>query len=78
MKRDVLDNAVSLVEDSEHRHPLRHWSDTALAGRGRGGPSRARRLAVLLLGAFTARCQRQRDQERCGKWTHAYSGIQGS
>jgi hypothetical protein len=31
VKRDILDDSVALVEDAEHRHPLRHRRDSAFA-----------------------------------------------
>jgi hypothetical protein len=77
VKRDRLDDAVALVEDAEHRHPLGHRGHPALAGRGRGDRLR-RRQRILLLGALAARRQRERDQHGCGRKAHAYSGIQGS
>jgi hypothetical protein len=32
MERDVLDDAVALVEDAQHSNALRHWSYRAAAG----------------------------------------------
>jgi hypothetical protein len=78
MQRDILDDSVALVEDSEHRDALRHRRDSALAMRGGTDlpPSWSRR--ILLFGAAAATGQRQRSQQRCGSALHAYSGIQGS
>jgi hypothetical protein len=78
MERDVLHDAVALVEDAEHRDPLSHRRDARLVDAGRR-PSAGRRLlaASLLLGTAAAG-ERQRKQERNGGLAHAYSGIQGS
>jgi hypothetical protein len=78
VKRDILDDAVALVEDAEHRDPLRHRRHASLAvGRRSGGPRPTRRRVLLLL-AFAARGERERCEQGCGDWLHAYSGIQGS
>jgi len=78
MEGDVLDDAVTLVEDAEHGDALRHRRHAPLAVRGRGRLlGRGERRAVLL-GALAARRQRERNQQRCGNIAHAYSGIQGS
>jgi hypothetical protein len=37
MKRDVLDDAVALVEDPQNSDALRHWSHAPLAVRRRRG-----------------------------------------
>jgi hypothetical protein len=77
MKRDVLDDTVALVEDSEDRDALRHRSDSSLAVGGRGDlPSRKRRIG--LLAALPARTKSERSQQRCSDTSHAYLGIQGS
>jgi hypothetical protein len=76
---DVLDDAVALVEDSEDRDALRHGRDPALPGRRCRRIYRCtRRRRILLLLAAAARGQRQRNQQRCRKSLHAYSGIHGS
>jgi hypothetical protein len=67
MKSDILDDAVALVEDPEHRHSLRHWSDAAIVRCSRRHPPRSRRPDVLLLSALAARAQRESDQQRCSK-----------
>jgi len=75
MQRDVADDAVALVEDGEHRHPLRHRRDARLAWRARRGLPRG---DLVLLGAAVAACKRERGEERDGGQSHAYSGIHGS
>jgi hypothetical protein len=78
MKRDVLFDAVALVEYAEHRHALRHRRYAALSrGRGRHVFA-ARHGRVLLLRAAFAGREREHEQQRCGEACHAYSGIQGS
>jgi hypothetical protein len=75
---DVLDDAVTLVEDSKHRDALRHRRDPALPGGGRGdSPPRGSRRN-LVLRAAPAGGERERNQQRCGDFAHFYSGIQGS
>jgi hypothetical protein len=78
MKRDVLDNAVAFVEDSEHRHAQRHGRDSALAIGGRSDLPGTRCRRILLLSAFAARSERERGEQGCRGGLHAYSGIQGS
>jgi hypothetical protein len=78
VERDVLDDAVALVEDAEHGDPLRHRRDARLTVRRRGRVPRRGERRALLLGALAARRQCERNQQRCSKPTHAYSGIQGS
>jgi hypothetical protein len=78
MKHDVLDDAVALVEDAEHRDSLRHRRYAMLAATG-AAPGRGRRGRILLLGAAVAAGKRERDQEQRGELAiHAYSGIHGS
>ena len=77
MKRDVLNDAVALVENSKERHALRHRRDAALAVRRRGRGARRKRH-VLLLGTLAARSKRKRQQQRNRGLSHADSGIQGS
>jgi hypothetical protein len=74
VERDVLDDPVALVEDSENRHPLRHWGDAGLAA-GRSSPGSCR--LVLLFAAAAAGGQSEREHQRCNKPAHAYSGIHG-
>jgi len=76
MKRDVLDDAVALVEDAEHRHPLRHRSDAALAVGGRPDLTPADRIALLRVAAAAGK-RRHKQQFRSGG-PHFYSGIHGS
>jgi hypothetical protein len=78
MQRHRLDDAVALVEDAQHRDPLRHRRDAALAIGGRGGLARRGQWGVLPLLALAARGERKRGQQECGAQAHAYSGIQGS
>jgi hypothetical protein len=77
-KRDVLDDAVALVENSENRDALSHGRDTALPCGRRRRFDRAELARALLPAATTARRQRERDHQCCRKLSHAYSGIQGS
>jgi hypothetical protein len=78
MQRDILNDAVALVEDAEHGHALCHWSDAALTMSSRGGLPRGGCRRIPLLGGPAACCERQDNQQRCGVALHAYSGIQGS
>jgi len=78
MQRNILDDAVALVEDSDDRHALRHRRDAALAIRRRGGLPGGRQWGIGFRLALTASGERKRDQQWCPKRPHAYSGIQGS
>jgi hypothetical protein len=79
MKRDMLDDAVALVEDAEHRDPLRHRRHSAFAVSSRSHLLRRRKRRIRLLGSLPAGGgQRERNQQRCGTAFHYYSGIQGS
>ena len=78
VQRDILDDAVTLVENAKHRHALRHWRHPSLAVSRRGGLARGRKGRVLLLGALAAGDKRKRDQQRNCGLSHAYSGIEGS
>jgi hypothetical protein len=80
MEHDVLDDPVALVEDPEHRDPLRHRRHSALPGGGRSDLLATRRRILLLRAAPTPRQrdQRQPEQQRCERPHHAYSGIHGS
>jgi hypothetical protein len=77
VKRDVLGDAVALVEDAEHRDALRHGRDAGLVRcTGCGGvPGCWSRLLLL---SAPARRERQRKQDRSSDRSHVYSGIQGS
>jgi hypothetical protein len=75
---DGLDDAVALVEDAEHGNALRHRSHRLRHGRSRLASRHLRRRRILLLRAAATRGERKRDQQRSGKQSHAYSGIQGS
>jgi hypothetical protein len=79
MKRDVLDNAVALIEDAEHGNPLRHRRDAGLiaARRDRGVGDGCLRVVLLRAPVACADGEGQQDG-RCGESAHAYSGIQGS
>jgi hypothetical protein len=77
-QRDVLNDAVALVEDAEHGDALRHRSYASLVGRGgRGAVGRRPVTGLRLVGAI-ARGRGQREHERNGDPFHAYSGIHGS
>jgi hypothetical protein len=76
VERDILHDAVALVEDAEDGDALRHRRYAALPRR------RRRRLVcgwgrVLLLTPAPARAEAKRKQQG-GAALHAYSGIQGS
>jgi hypothetical protein len=75
---DVLDDAVALVEDSKDRDALRHGSDAALPRRRSRRIGLSGRSRILLLGSLAAPSEGQRNNQRCGKLSHAYSGIHGS
>jgi hypothetical protein len=78
VQRNLLHDAVALVEDSKDRNALRHWRDTTLSRGGRGHGLAGWTGRILLLGAASARSQRKRNQQRCGGRPHAYPGIHGS
>jgi hypothetical protein len=77
-QRDVLDDAVALVEDAEHRDALRHRCDTTLAVGGCRNLWPLCRRGILLLRALAARCQRKTGEDDWNDRSHVYSGIQGS
>jgi hypothetical protein len=77
-KGHVLDDPVALVENSQHRDPLRHRSHAALPGRGHGHVCVRRGRRIPLLRTLAAAGKRKPDQQRYGEPGHAYSGIQGS
>jgi hypothetical protein len=78
MQRDILHNAVALVENAENRNALRHGRHSALARcRCRNIVSCANR-GILLFATTAARNERKCDQYGCGRLSHAYSGIHGS
>lgn len=77
-KRDVLNDAVALVEDGKHGNALRHGRYASRVGRGRRGPVVLRLRTRLRLAGTIARGQGQCEQERNGGLLHAYSGIHGS
>jgi hypothetical protein len=77
MERDRLDDPVALVQHPEHRHPLRHRRNAALAVGGRRRLPRLRLRSIFAL-LLAARDKRERGEERCCGGSHAYSGIQGS
>jgi hypothetical protein len=80
MQRDILDDAVALVEDAEDRDPLAHRGNAGLVG-ARGdagvGDHRTRRIA-LVLAAPAAGGKGERQQCEGGGGPHFYSGIHGS
>jgi hypothetical protein len=63
-KRDILHDAVALVEHAEHRDALRHWRDAALPGRGRGHRARRGRRLILLLLLRAARTGGSSESEQ--------------
>jgi hypothetical protein len=63
LQRNVLNDAVALVENSNHCDALCHRRDTALPGRGRRSLDPAE-LGRVLLAAPPARGQRERNQQR--------------
>jgi hypothetical protein len=77
MERDRLRNPIALVEDAEDGDALRHRRHRLLHG-GLLAWGRLRPGSVLLFAPLAAGNERERDQQRCGKPVHAYSGIQGS
>jgi hypothetical protein len=77
-QRDVLDDAVALVEDTEDGDALRHRRHAALAIRGLRRLRTFGRRGILLLRAFAARCQGETGQDEWNDCSHFYSGIQGS
>jgi hypothetical protein len=75
---DVLDDAVSLVEDREHRDALPHRRDARLvdSDRRRGiADHRGRRILFGRL--LAARRKRHHCQDRERSFAHVYCGIQG-
>jgi len=78
MKRDILNDAVALVENAENRDPLRHRRHATFAIGGRGDLSRGGQRRVPLLGALAARGERKRGDQRSSQGAHVYSGSQGS
>jgi hypothetical protein len=75
---DVLDDAVSLVEDRENRDALPHRSDAGLVDtdRRRGiADHRGRRIFLGRL--LAARGDNHDCQDRERSFAHVYSGIQG-
>jgi hypothetical protein len=78
VERDILDDAVALVEDAEHRDPLRHRRDAALAVGGRCNLPRGGRRRILLLASPPARHKRDCGKQGCRDGSHYYSGIHGS
>jgi len=77
MKRDVLYDAVALVEDAQHGDALRHWRHPGGARRSRSRPLRGCHRRILRLTAAVARREPEREQQR-QRLLHAYSGIHGS
>jgi hypothetical protein len=78
VERDVLDDAVALVEDRQHRDALSHGRDAGLIdARRHRGVGDHRRARVLLVATAAGR-KRERDQNGRRENPHAYSGVQGS
>jgi hypothetical protein len=67
MQRDVLDDAVTLVEDAEHRDALRHRRHSGLVGARLpgAGVAHGRRGCILLVAAAPAcrETERARHQQ---------------
>ncbi len=78
VKRDILDDAVALVENAEHGGPLSHWSDAAFAIGRRGNLAPASYGSILSRSALAARGERERGEQGYSDVLHVYSGIQGS
>jgi hypothetical protein len=78
VERDILHDAVALVEDAEDGDALRHRSDSALARRGRRRLFGRLNGRVLLFPASPARSEGKRKQPGGAMLLHFYSGIQGS
>jgi len=79
VERHVLDDAIPLVEDAEHRNPLAHRRYAGRVGAQRHGRIGDDRLGRIFLGSLAASSNKgERDQERDSGSLHAYSGIQGS
>jgi hypothetical protein len=77
-QRHVLNDAIALVEDAEHRDALGHRGHPALPGSRCRRIGRGRRRRILLLGAPAAGREREHNQQRRGNPGHFYSGIHGS
>jgi len=60
---DVLDDTVSLVEDTEDGDPLSHRRDASLAVRSRCRPPRRRQRRVLIRLALAAGSERERGKQ---------------
>jgi hypothetical protein len=78
VERDVLNDAVALVEDPEHSDALRHRGDARLVGADRDhgiGDHRGRRIFFGRLLAAGCDSHDRQDCER--SLAHVYSGIHG-
>jgi hypothetical protein len=75
-KRDVLDDAVALVEDAKNGDALRHGCHAGLVD-ARRHTRVATGLRAIALVAAAAGGKGEREDGCSGK-THVYSGIQGS
>jgi hypothetical protein len=66
VQRHILDDAVALVEDSEHRDALRHRCHALLFGAGRrtSGPGGGRGRRILLIPAATAGSEAEHAREQ--------------
>ena len=78
MQRDILHDAVALVEDADDRDALRHRGNSALPCGSGGNFLGPWSRCILLLGPAPARRHSERHQQGCGSSSHAYSGIHGS
>jgi len=79
MERNVLDDAVALVEDAERGHALPHRGHARLVGADRRRGVADHRFGRIFVAALAAGGERERHQdERSSERAHVYSGIQGS
>jgi hypothetical protein len=79
MERNVLDDAVALVEDAERGHPLPHRGHARLIAADRRRGVADHRFGRIFVAALAAGGERERHQdERSSERAHVYSGIQGS
>jgi hypothetical protein len=76
LQRQILDDAVALVEQAQHRHALGHWRYARLLGGGaRHGDCDGIAFGRLIVAAVAAGEHRQCRQDKgCG--SHYWSGVQ--
>jgi hypothetical protein len=78
VKRDILDDAVALVEHAKNRDALGHGRHARQIGTWRRRRIGNHGLRRVLLAAAVTRRECEDSQQRDSKSFHAYSGIQGS